>query len=261
MEILKAEIKFMKSDGFSDRWYDGVRHRKILPWLSIVQSLEGSYEISLGGGKFYRTEEGGFFIAPSGIWQDIIHRVNEQSGKISCRWIFLDALINDSFRFDSLLDLPVIPAGELMEELKGLFDEFFNTGDLFLQYGLCYRMLGALRKNSTEKKKAISSDLAAAISYIAENYNKKIEISQLARLAHTSPSNFHAKFKRALGITPIAYLNDYRLSQAAERLLDTNLAICEIAESVGIADPLYFSKVFRGAYGLSPKEYRKQRRK
>ena len=59
-----------------------------------------------------------------------------------------------------------------------------------------------------------------------------------------------------MGISPIAYLNNYRMSVAADRLADTPDTISEISYSVGIQDPLYFSKFFKKTYGMAPKEYR-----
>jgi AraC-like DNA-binding protein len=46
------------------------------------------------------------------------------------------------------------------------------------------------------------------------------------------------------------------LSVAAEKLSISDLPIKEIALSVGINDALYFSKLFKKEYGISPRVYR-----
>ena len=94
-----------------------------------------------------------------------------------------------------------------------------------------------------------------------EHYTEEIRITSLADMAGTSESNFYAIFKKATGTSPIAYLNNYRLSVAAERLIETERSVSEIAYAVGINDPLYFSKLFKRTYGTSPKEYRRIHRK
>ena len=78
----------------------------------------------------------------------------------------------------------------------------------------------------------------------------------LAGISNMSESNFYAAFKKQMAISPIAYLNNYRLSIAADRLTDTSDTVSEISYSVGISDPLYFSKLFKKTYGMTPKEYR-----
>ena len=71
-----------------------------------------------------------------------------------------------------------------------------------------------------------------------------------------STSNFYAAFKKNMGCSPIVYLNHYRLSIAADLLINTDQSVSAISYSVGINDVLYFSKLFKKAYGTPPKEYR-----
>ena len=87
MEIKNAEIKYFKKGTFTFTAHEIVRHVKVLPYLSIAQSLEGSYDITLGNGTTESTGEGGFFIAPAGIEQTIVHRPDKKSRKMICRWV------------------------------------------------------------------------------------------------------------------------------------------------------------------------------
>ena len=91
---------------------------------------------------------------------------------------------------------------------------------------------------------------------MAEHYAETVRIETLANIASISASNFYSVFKKQMGISPIAYLNHYRLSVAADMLTDSRIAVSEIGYAVGIADPLYFSKLFKKTYGMSPKKYR-----
>jgi len=94
MEIKNIEIKYFEKSEFIGLCNENIKHVKVLPYLSIVQSTEGSYDIALANNKSEQTEQGGFFIAPSNVQQTIIHHVNKQSGRMSARWIFLDVEIN-----------------------------------------------------------------------------------------------------------------------------------------------------------------------
>ena len=65
-------------------------------------------------------------------------------------------------------------------------------------------------------------------------------------------------FKKEMGMTPRQYLTDRRLENAASSLalLDGSLSVSQIAHQCGFSDALYFSKVFKQRYGVSPKNYR-----
>lgn len=59
------------------------------------------------------------------------------------------------------------------------------------------------------------------------------------------------------GYSPYEYLRVMRMKKAAEMLLTEDLTIAEVAYSVGINDPFYFSKCFKNQFGVSPSAYRK----
>ena len=63
LKITSVQINVLKKEGFHSVSNENVKHTKVLPYLSIVQSVEGSYDIALGRGDMLQTGEGGFFIA------------------------------------------------------------------------------------------------------------------------------------------------------------------------------------------------------
>ena len=256
LKITNAHIRFFKKGGFYSVSNENVTHVKILPYLSVVQSVEGSYDIALGKDEWKQTGEGGFFIASSGVQQSIVHHVNKKSGKMSCRWIFIDVEVNKAFPLDSLYQFPAIVNDERKNELNILFDRLFATNDIWENYCDCYKLLGYLTQMATPIKTEMHQGIQRTIAYITEHYTEHITVRKLASISSMSESNFYAVFKKKMGISPIAYLNSYRLSVAAERLTETSDTVSEISYSVGINDPLYFSKLFKKIYGTAPKEYR-----
>lgn len=92
------------------------------------------------------------------------------------------------------------------------------------------------------------------------------ESFELDRYLRSLPFNYdylRKLFKTEMGVTPHQYLSDLRLSAAAERLRfsDRNGAnVSEIAHLCGFREPLYFSRMFRKKYGLSPSEYQERQR-
>lgn len=64
-------------------------------------------------------------------------------------------------------------------------------------------------------------------------------------------------FKKEIGLTPLQYLTDKRLENAANNLAMSGGRgnISEIAYQCGFSDPLYFSRLFKRKYGVSPRNY------
>lgn len=256
MEIKNIEIKYFEKSEFIGLCNENIKHVKVLPYLSIVQSTEGSYDITLGNNKSEETEQGGFFIAPSNIQQTIIHHVNKQSGYMSARWIFLDVEINKTYRLDTLFQFPLVIKGEKAKELNALFDLIFHSDDIWEINATCFYILKFIITLSAPLENKFNRTMEKVVSYIKDNYYKHISINTLSKIACMSESNFYAVFKKQFGTSPIAFLNHYRLTIATQKLTQTHQSINEICNSIGIEDALYFSKLFKKTYGIPPKEYR-----
>ncbi|HEY1011104.1 MAG TPA: ATP-binding protein, partial [Herpetosiphonaceae bacterium] len=65
-------------------------------------------------------------------------------------------------------------------------------------------------------------------------------------------------FRQETGLTPMAYLNRYRVNQAKALLAAGAASILEVALGVGFSDSSYFSQVFRREVGMSPRTYRQR---
>ena len=100
-------------------------------------------------------------------------------------------------------------------------------------------------------------------SYIIRNYpDENLELDQYLRSLPFNYDYLRKLFKKAAGTTPHQFLSDTRLQAAAERLgrSDKDGAnISEICHLCGFREPLYFSKIFRKKYGVSPSRYQEQR--
>ena len=258
MKIERIDIKYTRENSLTTK-IDGLCHTKILPRLSLVQATEGSYTVQLGNQKPQSTGCGGFFIAPSGTQQTITHSVDPESKKMSGRWIFIDAVINKAYRPDFLYDFPTVVPDEQAKKLNALFDSLFSADTIFDRYSCYYQILKILLEElATPKNTRIHSSMQSALEHIQKNFAEEIRIEDLAKCAHRSPSNLFAVFKKEFGISPITYVNQYRLSMAAEYLLRKDASVSEIATMTGFHDALYFSKMFHKMYQVSPREYRKQ---
>ena len=261
MDINSLEFKYTKHDSASSALVEGLTHIKILPWLSVVQSVIGSYDITLGRGEAQRTGAGGFFIAPAGVQQTIIHHVDRDQGRMHYRWIFLDVTVNGAYSFDSLYDFPTILPSEYQSQMNRLFESIFEESNELSRYACYCEVLELLRRCATPRSNVQQSVSALTLEYVKANYTKDISVDALAQNANMSASNFHAVFKKQMGTSPIAYVNGFRLSLASEMHVRTDLPIAQIAANVGISDQLYFGKLFKKAHGVTPSQYRKERQR
>ena len=110
-----------------------------------------------------------------------------------------------------------------------------------------------------EKKIPLPTDerLENAIGYIEKNYAAKISVEDLAAVSRMSVSRFFPLFKSSTGMTPIDFLNNYRIGRAIILLMnDDELSIEEISEKCGFESSAYFRRVFKKTTGRSPRAYR-----
>ena len=96
-----------------------------------------------------------------------------------------------------------------------------------------------------------------ALEYIQFNYSS-IKINDVARYIGINRSYLTNIFKKKVGISPQKYLLQYRMNIACNLLLTSKLSVQEISQRIGYDNPLTFSKMFKGFYGVSPRNYRNQ---
>lgn len=97
-----------------------------------------------------------------------------------------------------------------------------------------------------------------AMAYIHRHYVNPITREDLAHYVGMNDDYLTYCFRQELGMTPIDYLNRYRVLQAQRLLLDTDKSITTIALEVGFSSNSYFSRIFRRQVGQSPYEYRQR---
>jgi len=111
-----------------------------------------------------------------------------------------------------------------------------------------------------DETRPLSDPVRRAIQYITRNYERSIlTVKQMAlAAAHQSLFHFSRQFHREVGVTPSAYLNQFRIDQAKRLLETTARPIEEIARCVGYRDQGYFARVFTRLLGMSPRQYRRK---
>lgn len=103
--------------------------------------------------------------------------------------------------------------------------------------------------------------LQAMMQYIHDHYMEEITLEMIAASASISKSGALNIFQSGIHISPVSYLIQYRLAQAAEQLYATQKSVSSIAEETGFSSSGYFCRKFRQHYHMSPNEYRQKKTK
>ena len=94
------------------------------------------------------------------------------------------------------------------------------------------------------------------LGYIQKNYPNAITITDIAASANISKSECFRCFAELSQLSPIEYVNQYRLTQAAQLLRTTAQSVSDICYLTGFNSSSYFTKKFKDYYKMTPKEYR-----
>lgn len=102
-----------------------------------------------------------------------------------------------------------------------------------------------------------SKTLRNVLHFLANNYQNKISMAEVARMCNMSYPTFSVFFKRTMGKNFNEYLLDLRLNYAQKMLLSGEKNISEIASDCGFEYVSYFIRQFKAEYGMTPKQYKK----
>lgn len=103
-----------------------------------------------------------------------------------------------------------------------------------------------------------SSRLQIMLQFIHEHYAENIGLEDIANTANISKSSTLETFRQGIGQSPVSYLIEYRLIQAAILLKNTRKTIINISLVTGFSSAAYFCRKFKYHYKMTPAEYRKQ---
>jgi AraC-like DNA-binding protein len=155
--------------------------------------------------------------------------------------------------------------GNLVTDRLELINAENGSGDWFLTskwpiYDLDSRVIGTFgisrHLNRTEGTTIPYQELRAPVDYICQNFASKLSVEDLASASNISVSALERRFRKHFNKTPRQYINEVRLDNGRQLLLETDKSVGVIAVETGFADHSHFTRAFTKQYGMTPSKVR-----
>lgn len=152
---------------------------------------------------------------------------------------------------------------KLAEELENL-DRMIPGYEIKLRNSLselllsCYLMLNEPGERSVFYE--ADEKMLGMLAYVEDHMQEKLSVKEVAASVYISERDCYRKFRKALGETPLQFLQSVRLEKACQLLGSTELPIGDVAERCGLGASSYFGAVFAKKMGCTPGEYRRQQK-
>ena len=94
------------------------------------------------------------------------------------------------------------------------------------------------------------------IRFMYQNLGKNLSLQQIADEVKLSKSYLNTVFKSQTGRAPVEFFIHLKMKEACKLLKSTDLYIYEVSARLGYEDQYYFSRIFKKAVGMPPRDYR-----
>lgn len=92
--------------------------------------------------------------------------------------------------------------------------------------------------------------------YIRLHYGEDLTLNMLADMVYLNPNYLSNLFAQVTGCTLNRYIKQIRMEKAQELLLNTNMKVTDISQTVGYPNTSYFCKSFQQLFGATPERFR-----
>ena len=246
------DVEFVvMTEGEMTYWVDGISYRLEKDQGMFINARQIHYGYSADG-------KGGEFVCvrfhPSliGVTEEVKRKyVLPVTGKENRGCLFLQPDIPEQKEMMEFLCRARILCEKRAEELE------LELASIFLKiWRLLCRQMKISGADEREQDHRLPG-LYQMMEFIQNNYGEKITLADIAREGKMCKSSCCKVFQEYLHKSPVAYLMEYRIRKSME-MLDSQLAITEVALNCGFSGASYYAETFRRIAGITPGEYRRR---
>lgn len=281
--------KFMDADGFLPASLLGMGHIVGHVATTILGEHRHSnafeffyvrkgYHRMVGSGTPQSLSRDTVFVAKPGVSHGGEHRLLRRCDAF---WIMVNlercredfgrdfAVVADALENIDRMSFPVEP--EMGELFQRLVNERVVPPDEFTVPALAATLkslLSALARNHQALSKAEASRSAddesvgrRILAWVDARLTEDWTVKDAAVATKLKSSRFHELFSAETGYSPIDYRNRRRVEMAKKQLLESDASVTEITFKLGFCSSQYFSVIFRKYEGMSPSQYRRNKRR
>lgn len=234
----------------------------VRPYYLIHYILEGKGKFVVNGIDYKLSAGKGFLIEPD--YQTIY--MADRDEPWTYIWIGFSGA--DAKEIVSSLGLsqehPIFSSGE-KETLENCIAEMIShdsgsASDTLYLLSMLYLFLSTVAASDREELSNRDGNpyVIQAITYIRNHIEESLRTEAVARYVGLNRSYFSTLFKQHTGLSPLAYIQKFRLTKAQHLLESSRLSVSAIAYSCGYQQPESLIKIFHQHYGMSPAAYRKK---
>ncbi|MCZ8518232.1 helix-turn-helix domain-containing protein [Paenibacillus caseinilyticus] len=143
---------------------------------------------------------------------------------------------------------------------RNLYEElhFIDNGPRVREWFEHNLLLPAIEAMHSVKNRRSQEMIKRALAIIEERYAEDLSLQLTADLLQVNSYQLSKLFKSHMGENFIQYVTQYRVNRVKEHLVQTELTIAQIAESVGYSNSQQLIRVFKKLEGMTPGEYRQK---
>jgi AraC family transcriptional regulator of arabinose operon len=249
--------------------YQTFRTRGTDTWL-LFFTLDGRGFLRGSSGTATEARTGDVHLYRPGVW----HNYGTMPGD---RWRFHYAHFNPRPTWTQWLQMPLVAgitglvhahvaSTEVQRQAAAIFDSLHRDSLLGtvlrteLAMNALERVLLLVTEASGSGRRTLDPRIQSLIERIATRPADDHSVGALAETAHLSLSRLAHLFKAETGQSPVRFVQETRLKEAAKLIELTPAPVAEVARKVGFQSPFHFSATFRERYGMSPRSYRQRLR-
>lgn len=114
-----------------------------------------------------------------------------------------------------------------------------------------------MRSTAVSPRPEVQSRISRIVSYIENNYQNELRLSDIAERFYISEYYLCHEFKKYTNRTIVQYINTLRILHAQRLITECDLPLTKIAEQTGFSSLTHFNRIFKASVGVSPSAYRK----